>query len=77
MVPEVELMTPVSLGGLLNATPVGVQEVVNTDIQGLQSLGVKIKAAATVDLAAANAAVTAGHWTTAWTDFEMAYQASA
>jgi hypothetical protein len=77
VVPEVELMLPVSKGGLLNATPVGVQEVVTSDIAGLQKQGVAIKAAAVTDLSQANAALAAGQWTVAWTDYELAYQASA
>ncbi len=77
VVPEVELMLPVSMGGLLNATPVGVQEVVTADIGGLQAQGVKVKALAITDLSAANAALAGGKWTVAWTDYEQAYEAAA
>ncbi len=77
VVPEVELMTPASNGGLLNATPVGVQEVVTSDIQGLQAIGVKVKSLAVTDLAAGNAALAAKQYYTAWTDYQIAYQAAA
>lgn len=77
VVPEVSLMTPVTQGGLLNATPIGVQEVVTADINALQAEGVKLKAAVLTDLAAANAALTAKQYTIAWTDYEDAYQLAA
>jgi hypothetical protein len=77
VVPQVTLILPVSMGGLLNATPIGVQEVVTTDIAGLQKIGVAVKAAAITDLSDANAALAAGQYPTAWTYYEDAYQAAA
>jgi hypothetical protein len=77
VVPEVQLMLPVSMGGLLNATPVGVQEVVTSDIAALQAQGVKVKAIAITDLSSANSYLTAGNYTSAWSYYAQAYQAAA
>ena len=77
VVPDVHLILPVQYGGFLNSTPVGVQEVVTSDLAAIQATGVKVKAAAVTDLAAANAALAASKWTTAWTDYAEAYQALA
>jgi hypothetical protein len=77
VLPEVKLILPASLGGLLNSTPVGVQEIVTTDLQSAQSLGLKIKAAAYTYLSAANAALAAKQYVTAWNDYAQAYQALA
>jgi hypothetical protein len=77
VVPEVQLMLPVSMGGLLNATPVGVQEVVTTDIAGLQKQGVTVKAVAITDLATANSDLVAHQYLLAWTYYAEAYQAAA
>jgi hypothetical protein len=54
-----------------------VQEVVTSDIAGLTAQGVKIKALAVTDLSAGNTALAAGQYTTAWSDYEQAYQAVA
>jgi hypothetical protein len=75
-VPDVQFMLPTKMGGLLNAMPVGVQEVVTTDIQALQHLGVAVKSAALTELSAANTALAAGSYTTAWSDYALAYQAA-
>jgi hypothetical protein len=77
VVPEVQLMLPVSMGGLLNATPVGVQEVVTTDIADLQAQGVKVKAAAITDLSLANNYLAANNYLSAWSYYAQAYQAAA
>ena len=77
VVPEVQLVLPSSMGGYLDSTPVGVQEVVTTDIASLQKLGVAIKPLAITDLAAANAALAAGKYMLAWTDYAIAYQTAA
>jgi hypothetical protein len=77
VVPEVQLMLPAKLGGLLDATPVGVQEVVTSDIQGLQAQGVKVKALAITDLSYANAALAAGNYVGAWSYYAQAYQLAA
>jgi hypothetical protein len=77
VVPEVQLILPASMGGYLDATPVGVQETVTNDIASLQKAGVAIKPLAITDLAAANAALTAHNYTLAWTDYADAYQLAA
>jgi hypothetical protein len=77
VLPEVKLILPASLGGLLNSTPVGVQELVTADLQSAQSLGLKIKPAALTDLSAANTALAAKQYVTAWNDYAQAYQALA
>ena len=38
-VPEVQFMLPASMGGLLDATPVGVQAIVTTDIRASRPKG--------------------------------------
>jgi len=77
VVPEVKFMLPTAQGGFLNATPVGVQEVVTTDLTAAQADGVKIKATAITELSLANTALAAGQWTTAFADYAQAYQALA
>jgi hypothetical protein len=79
VVPEAKFMLPVSQGGFLNATPVGVQEVVTTDLQAMLSIGAKVKPAAATDLAAGNAALAANppQYVSAWSYFAEAYQALA
>jgi hypothetical protein len=77
VVPETQLMLPASLGGYLNSTPVGVQEVVTSDLQALQSIGVAVKPAAVTYLSAANAALAAGQYSTAWNDYALSYHSFA
>jgi hypothetical protein len=77
VLPEVKLILPASLGGLLNSTPVGVQELVTADLQSAQSLGLKIKPSAYTELSAANTALAAKQYVTAWNDYAQAYQALA
>jgi hypothetical protein len=77
VVPEAQLMLPASVGGYLNSTPVGVQEVVTSDLQSLQSIGVAVKPLAVTDLNQGDAAVTAGQWATAWNDFANSYRSFA
>jgi hypothetical protein len=77
VVPEVQLMQPASMGGYLNSTPVGVQEVVTSDLQALQAIGVAVKPAAITYLNAANAALAAGQWATAWNDYALSYHSFA
>jgi hypothetical protein len=76
-VPEAQLLLPASAGGYLNSTPVGVQEVVTSDLQALQSIGVAVKPLAVTDLNAGDAALTAGQWATAWNDFANSYRSFA
>jgi hypothetical protein len=77
VVPEVKFMLPASSGGFLNSTPVGVQSVVTADLQSMIAIGAKVKATASTELSAANIALAAGKYTTAWADYAAAYQALA
>jgi hypothetical protein len=74
VVPTVQFVLPAVDGGFLNATPVGVQEVVTTDIADLQAIGVNIKAAAVTDLSDANADLATGQYLAAWSYYQQAYQ---
>jgi hypothetical protein len=73
-VPQVQFMLPASQGGYLNSTPVGVKEVVTDDLSALQAMGVKITAAALNSFNAANAALAAGQYVTAYQDYAVAYE---
>jgi hypothetical protein len=77
VVPEVKFMLPVGQGGFLNSTPVSVQSVVTADLASMQAIKAPIKPAAVIDLSAANTALTAGQYTTAFTAYAYAYQALA
>ena len=68
---------PVSMGGYLNSTPVGVQEVVNDDLHALQALKVTIQPSTVSLVNAGNTAVAAGKYLVAYSDFQKAYQAMA
>jgi hypothetical protein len=74
IVPQAQFMLPASQGGFLNSTPVGVKEVVTDDLNALQALGVKITAAALNSFNAANAALAAGQYITAYGDYATAYK---
>ncbi len=72
--PPVQFMLPAAQGGYLNSTPVGVQEVVTTAISELAAAGVNVKSQATRELAAANSALAAGDYETAYYDYAAAYE---
>lgn len=76
-VPEVQFMLPATMGGYLNSTPVGVQEVVTSGLNALVAIGVKVSATAAKDLTAANTALTAKQYTTAYADYALCYEAYA
>jgi hypothetical protein len=76
-VPQVLFMLPATMGGYLNSTPVGVQEVVTTSMNALVSIGAKISATAAKDLTLANAALVAKQYTTAYADYALCYEAFA
>ena len=76
-VPPVMLMTPASQGGYLNSTPVGVQEVVTNALNYMASISGKVTAAANNDLKAANAALAAGQYVTAYQDYADCYESFA
>jgi hypothetical protein len=76
-VPPVQYILPVSQGGFLNSTPVGVQEVVTDDLAALAADGVKASPAALTDLKNANAALAAGQYVAAYGDYASCYEAFA
>lgn len=71
--PNVAYETPASAGGNLDSTPIGVQEVVTQDLLAAQSAGIEVNPAANQDLAAANVALAAHQYKTAYADFHAAY----
>jgi hypothetical protein len=73
-VPQVQFILPASQGGYLNSTPVGVQEVVTDDLHALQALGAKVTSAALNAFNAANAALNAKQYLTAYQDYATAYE---
>jgi hypothetical protein len=73
--PNIEFMLPASDGGNLNSTPVGVQEVVSTALSQAQAAGLPENAMVARQIAAANAALAAGQYRTAFDDYQAAYQA--
>ena len=77
VVPPVQYVLPASQGGYLNSTPVGVQEVVTDDMNALGADGLKASPAALKYLQQANAALAAGQYTTAYTDYASCYEAFA
>jgi hypothetical protein len=66
---------PTSAGGNLDSTPVGVQAVVTNAYNAAKQAGLPVNATATSDLAAANQALAAHNYKTAWKDYQAAYQA--
>ena len=74
-VPQDQIKLPVSMGGFLNSTPVGVQEVVNDDLHALQALKVTIQPSTVALVNAGNAALAAGQYLAAFANFMKAYQA--
>jgi hypothetical protein len=75
--PIVQLMVPATMGGYLNSTPVGVQSVVTNALNIMVTLGAKVSPNAAKDLTAANAALAAGKYLTAYADYALCYQAFA
>ncbi len=72
--PQVLMELPASQGGFLNSTPVGVQIVVTTDLNNVIADGVNVNPSATKDLAAANTALAAKKWITAYNDYAACYE---
>ncbi len=64
---------PASAGGILDSTPIGVQEVVTSDLAAAQAAGLPVNPAANQDLAAANAALAAANDKVAYADYHAAY----
>ena len=76
-VPQIQFKLPASMGGFLNSVPVGVQTVVNDDLHALQALKVTIQPSIVAQVNAANSAVAAGQYLSAYASFAKAYQAFA
>lgn len=68
---------PASDGGYLDSTPLGVQELVTHDLQAAQQAGLAVNPAAVQLLAQGNAALAAGHYQQAFSDYRDAYQDAA
>ncbi len=75
--PNVAYELPASLGGNLDSTPIGVQEVVTTTLNEAKAAGVPVNAAAGQFLSMANAALSAGNDQQAYADFQNAFQQAA
>jgi hypothetical protein len=72
---NVDYELPTSVGGNLDSTPIGVKAIVTSAYNAAKQAGLPVNATATADLAAANAALLAKNYRTAWTDYQAAYQA--
>jgi hypothetical protein len=66
---------PATVGGNLDSTPIGVKAIVTNAYNGAKQAGLAVNANATTYLNAANSALTAKNYRTAWKDFQLAYQA--
>ena len=75
--PNVAYELPASLGGNLDSTPVGVQEVVTNDLAAARTAGLPVNAAAAEFLAMGGQALAAGDDQQAYADFQNAYQQAA
>ncbi len=64
---------PASVGGNLDSTPIGVQEVVHGAVQARLAAGAPVNAAAEQFLALADAALSAGNDKAAYADYHQAY----
>lgn len=76
-VPMAGMELPASDGGYLDATPVGVYEVVNNAIQAMQSSGQPMNVQATRDETLGEEAFAVGSYKQAFAYYRMAYQAAA
>lgn len=69
-----DLEVPASDGGYLNATPIGVQQLVTAAMGAEQTAGQAVNPAAPEDLAAANAALAAQHYKSAFNLYGQTYR---
>ena len=69
-----DLEVPTSDGGYLNATPIGVQELVTAALAEEQTAGQAVNPAAPEDLASANAALAAQNYKAAFTLYGQTYR---
>ena len=72
--PEISLELPASQGGFLNSKPVGVDEVVTSDMNALVTDGAKIPSSATGNFQNAQNALAAGQYIAAYGYFASCYQ---
>jgi hypothetical protein len=72
---DVYFELPAAVGGNLDSTPVGVQAVATTAYNAAKQAGLPVNATATSDLTAANQALGARNYKTAWKDYQASYQA--
>ena len=75
--PNAAYELPASLGGNLDSTPIGVQEVVTKALSVATQAGLPVNPAAPQDLSAANAALAAGNDAGAYADYAAAYREAA
>jgi hypothetical protein len=75
--PNAAYELPARLGGNLDSTPVGVQQVVTTTLAAAQASGLPVDAAATAALDQANADLAAGNDAGAYAEFATAYRDAA
>jgi hypothetical protein len=72
---NVQYELPAAVGGNLDSTPIGVQTVVTGAYNASKQAGLAVNSTATSNLTAANAALNAKNYRTAWQDYQAAYQA--
>jgi hypothetical protein len=72
---NVDYELPASVGGNLDSTPIGVKALVTSAYNAAKQAGLPVNATATNNLTAANQALAAKNYRTAWTDYQLAYQA--
>jgi hypothetical protein len=72
---NIDYELPTSVGGNLDSVPIGVKTIVTNAYNAAKQAGLPVNATATNDLAAANAALGAKNYRTAWLDYQLAYQA--
>jgi hypothetical protein len=72
-IPNLAFELPASVGGNLDSTPIGVQEVVNSAVTAVATSGEPMNPAASRYLALGNSALTSGQYVQAYTDFHTAY----
>jgi hypothetical protein len=73
--PDVDFELPASAGGYLDATPIGVQQIVTDALAALRANGQPVDVAAPRYLTLANNALTAQHYKAAYHYYQLAYQA--
>lgn len=72
---NVDYILPASVGGNLDSTPIGVQEIVTAAFAAARQAGLTINPIVSREITAANGALAAHQYRTAWSDYQAAYQA--